>query len=164
MHKLSQKELLKEGFWDKFNYSNIAKPLRVGKQIMKSVGSVVAPEFVNPILKTKEWFKNLKKDTKRAAMSKTEIAIEHIMEDGFYPLGNEKMRWNPKKNTDNTITGKVKVGELEINPVTGNPELGRTFAPDKSNYIFKFDPETRDIKTIRRPYRHLATDKSEKNW
>lgn len=150
--KISQADLLSEGFWDKFR--------QVG-EFGKAVGNVVAPEIADPIKKGVEWMRGTRKNIKRAGMTKDELAMEHIMEDGFFPLPNEKVKWNPKQNTDETYTGNVKVGELEIDPQSGQPKLGRKFAQDKSNYIFKFHPETREIKVVRRPERHLATNQEE---
>jgi hypothetical protein len=156
MYKLNQKQLLEKNFWDSF------KPaLKQGIQLGKSVAKVVAPEIYNPIKATKDWFKQTKTDVKRAGMTKDQIALEYIMEDGFYPLDTPpKINWG-SKNTDGTITGNIKVGELEIDPNTNQPKLGRKFSPDKSNYILRYNTGDSSIKVIRRPERHLATSHEE---
>ena len=155
MHKISQKDLLSEGFWDKFQSVG-----RQVKDVAKTYGGVIAPEIVDPLKKGIDFLRSSRKSRKRAGMSATELAMEHIMEDGFHPLEKAKIKWNPKMNTDDTYTGNVMVGELELDNA-GNPKLGRKFASDKSNYIFKFDPMTREVKTVRRPERHLATNQEE---
>jgi len=68
MHKISQRELLSEGFWNQF--SSVAR--RVG-ETGKAIGSVVAPEIADPIKKGHEWLKTTKKNVKRAGMTRYEI-------------------------------------------------------------------------------------------
>ena len=156
MYKLNQKQLLEKNFWDSF------KPaLKQGIQLGKSVAKVVAPEIAGPAKAITDWFKQTKADVKRAGMTKDQIALEYIMEDGFYPLDTPpKINWG-SKNTDGTITGNIKVGELEIDPNTNQPKLGRKFSPDKSNYILRYNTGDSSIKVIRRPERHLATSHEE---
>lgn len=147
MHKISQREILTEGFWDKFR--------QVG-ELTKSIGNVVAPEISDPIQKGTEWMRTTKKNIKRAGMTMDELAWEQIIEDGYFPH-SKKMRWKKKKNSDDTVTGSVDVSELEHDDQTGEPIAGRPYQRDKSKYIFKFDPNTREIKTLRRPRRDQAT-------
>jgi hypothetical protein len=159
MSKISQKELLEEGFWDSFSNSKIG---RIGSQIGefgKSVANVVTPEITDPLKKGSEWLKNTKKNVKRAGMNRDQLAWEQIVEDGYYPL-SDKMRWKNKANSDGTSTGSVDVAELDHDLNTGEPVAGRPYQSDKSKYIFKFDPSTRDIKTLRRPRRDQATGRA----
>lgn len=155
MRKISQQELLREGFWHEFSDKNPS--IRKVASIAGSVADVVAPEIMNPLRKSGEWLSSTKEKAKRAGMTKDQIAMDFIMEDGYFPLENQKIRWNSKENADGTYTGTIKVGELENDPETGKPGLGRTFSPDKSTYILKFNPQDRTVKRVKGPERHLAT-------
>ena len=151
MHKISQKDLLSEGFWDKF--TSVGRQV---KDIAKTYGGVIAPEIVDPLKKGIDFLRSSRKSRKRAGMTKDELAWEQIVEDGYFPH-SKKMRWKGKPNSDDTITGSVDVSELEHDDQTGEPIAGRPYQRDKSKYIFKFDPNTREIKTLRRPRRDQAT-------
>lgn len=161
MYKISQKELLEEGFWNNFkNKIADSKIARVGKQVgelTKSVANVVAPEITDPLRKAGEWVKSTKKAVKRAGMTSDEIVKEQIIESGFHPHQDKngvesKIKWG-KKNTDGTITGSIKVGELGYRN-DGEPFMAAEFQNIlKSNVIFRYDPDKKDIKIVRAPYR-----------
>lgn len=158
MYKISQKELLSEGFWDKFSNSPIVRKVAKAASVAGSIANAIAPEFANPINKSRDWLKNAREKANRAGMTRDEISLEYIKEDGFFPNPKEAtIRWNNKKNADGTFNGTIKVGELENDETTGEPKLGRTYAPDKSTYILKFDPATRTAKRVRGPDRNLST-------
>jgi hypothetical protein len=152
MSKISQREILSEGFWDSF--SSVAR--RVG-ETGKAIGNVVAPEIADPIKKGHEWLKTTKKNVKRAGMTRDEIVKEQIIESGFHPHQDKngvesKIKWG-KKNTDDTITGSLKVGELGYRN-DGEPYMAAEFQNVlKSDVIFRYDPDKRDIKIVRAPYR-----------
>ena len=167
MRKISQRELLSEGFWDAYGKATEKLRTKFPKTAMAaslagSVADVVAPEIMQPFRKQKEWRGAAYEKAKRAGMTQDEISMEYIMEDGFFPNPpDSKIRWNSKRNSDGTYTGTIKVGELENDPNTGEPKLGRTFATDKSTYIFKFNPKDRTAKRVKGPERHLATSHDE---
>jgi hypothetical protein len=152
MYKISQKNLLEEGFWKQF-----ASTARQVGETGKAIGNVVAPEIADPIKKGYDWLKTTKKNVKRAGMTSSEIVKEQIIESGFHPHQDRngvesKIKWG-KKNTDGTITGSLKVGELGYND-DGEPKMAAEFQNIlKSDVIFRYDPDTRDIKIVRAPYR-----------
>jgi len=161
-NKISQKNLLEERFWNDFTQNPTSRKVAKVASWMGSIADTVAPEIMNPVRKGQEWLRNTKEKGQRAGMTKDEIAMEYIMEDGFFPNPpDNKIRWNSKRNSDGTYTGTIKVGELENDPTTGEPKLGRTFANDKSTYILKFNPKDRTAKRIKGPERHLATSHDE---
>ena len=161
-NKISQKELLEEGFWDAFGKAKeklrekFPRTTRLAS-LAGSVADVVAPEIMQPFRKQKEWRDAASEKAKRASMTQNEIIMDYIREDGFHELKDETLRWNPKRNADGTYTATIKVGELINDEITGEPKLGRTFSPDKSTYIVKFDPKTRTAKRVKGPERHLAS-------
>lgn len=158
MYKISQKELLSEGFWDKFSNSPIVRKVAKAASVAGSIANIIAPEFTNPINKGRDWLKNTKEKANRAGMTRDQISLEYIKEDGFFPNPKDAtIRWNNKRNADGTFNGTIRVGELENDETTGEPKLGRTYAPDKSTYILKFDPATRTAKRVRGPDRNLST-------
>jgi hypothetical protein len=162
MYKISQREILSEGFWHEFSEKPAARNVAKVGSWVSSIGSVVAPEIADPLKKGVDWMRSSKEKSKRAGMSKDQISMEYIMEDGFFPNPpDSKIRWNKKQNADGTYTGTIKVGELENDVTTGEPKLGRTFAIDKSTYIFKFNPKDRTAKRVKGPERHLATSHDE---
>jgi hypothetical protein len=161
MHKISQREILSEGFWNDFTQHPASRKAAKVASWVGSVADTVAPEVMNPVRKGQEWLRNAKEKGQRAGMTKDEITIDYIMEDGFHPLPNQKLQWNPKQNADGTFTATIKVGELINNDQTGKPELGRTFSPDKSTYIVKFNPKDRTAKRVKGPERHLASSHEE---
>ena len=159
MSKISQKELLSEGFWDKFDP---APAYRQAKSLVKDVSKVVAPEIYDPISKGKDWLKNFKKNFKRAAMSVEEIVKEQLIENGYYPLtddkGNEaQIRWG-SKNSDDTKNGVISVGKVGFDE-SGNPYMAATFADPtrggkRSNeLVFTYDEDTKNVKITRAPYK-----------
>lgn len=171
MSKISQKDLLSEGFWNNFTASGIMDNIGKGKEKLRkkfptttkalswagSVADAVAPEIMNPIRKGTEWRRNVAEKGQRASMTQDQITMDYIHEDGFHEERGEKLNWNPKRNADGTYTGTIKVGELVNDPQTGDPKLGRTYSADKSTYIVKFDPKTRTAKRVRGPDRQLAS-------
>ena len=140
MYKISQKELLSEGFWDAFGKAKerlrekFPKTTRLAS-LAGSVADVVAPEIMQPWRKQKEWRDSASEKAKRASMTQNEITMDYIHEDGFHELPDQKLQWNPKRNADGTYTATIKVGELVNDETTGKPKLGRTFSSDKSTYI-----------------------------
>jgi hypothetical protein len=161
-NKISQKELLSEGFWDAFGKAKeklrekFPRTTRLAS-LAGSVADVVAPEIMQPIRKQKEWRDSASEKAKRASMTQDQITLDYIHEDGFHEERGEKLNWNPKRNADGTYTATIKVGELVNDPQTGDPKLGRTFSADKSTYIVKFDPKNRTAKRVRGPDRQLAS-------
>lgn len=161
-NKISQKELLNEGFWDAFGKAKERLREKFPKttqlaSLAGSVADVVAPEIMQPWRKQKEWRDSASEKAKRASMTQNEITMDYIHEDGFHELQDQKLQWNPKRNADGTYTATIKVGELVNDETTGKPKLGRTFSSDKSTYIVKFDPKTRTAKRVKGPERHLAS-------
>lgn len=158
MSKISQKELLSEGFWDKFTSIG-----RQAKDFGKSVGNLVAPEIADPLNKGIEWLRNTRKSRKRAGLSIEELIKEELISNGYYPYKGEegKIRWARtktgilKKNTDDTNTGSVQVGAVGYTD-KGIPYMEAEYSdPLKRNVTFTIHPKTREFKIINHPFRNL---------
>jgi hypothetical protein len=161
MYKISQKELLEEGFWDKF--PNTASFGRQVKDVFKTYGSVLAPEIADPIKKGVEFMRGARKSRKRAGLTEDELVREELIENGYYPFDDKtKIRWatdkltgQKKKNTDDTYTGAIKVGQLGYDN-NGQPFKEADYNdPLKSLVTFKLHPKTREFKIIQHPNRTI---------
>ena len=157
MSNIKQKELLSEGFWDKFGAVK-----RIGQEAIKQIGSVVAPEIAEPIKKGTEKMRDISKNIKRAAKTIDQIVKEQIIESGYFPY--EKIKWSKnnrggfKKNSDGSYTGTVMVAELDYDE-KGQPTIGSKYQdPKKANLIFNYKPEDKSVKIVKSPHRHLSKE------
>ena len=163
-NKISQKELLEEGFWDKF--PNTASFGRQVKDVFKTYGSVLAPEIADPIKKGVEFMRGARKSRRRAGMTEDELVKEELIENGYYPFDdNTKIQWATNKltgrkkiNNDDTYTGAIKVGQLGYKD--GQPFKEADYNdPLKRLVTFKLHPKTREFKIIQHPNRTIKVKK-----
>ena len=158
IYKLTQRHLLEKSFWDKFPV------VKQGWELAKQTASVVAPEIHDPLKRGFEKYREMGKNIKRAGMTREQIVVEAIIEDGFIPIGypnDYKINWASKKNTDGTFTGTVHVGEMEYDK-NGEPTVGRTYKDTrKSNLIFRYNPDDKSVRIVKNPHRHLASEDSD---
>ena len=75
MYKISQQELLSEGFWSKFG-----KLAKQGIETVKQVSSVVAPEIYDPISKSVNKLQDMGAAIKEAGKP-IELKIKRWVED-----------------------------------------------------------------------------------
>lgn len=162
MHKITQKELLSEGFWNQF-----ASIGRQAKDQIKSFGNLVAPEIADPLNKGIDWLRNTRKSRKRAGLSIEELIKEELIANGYFPYKGEegKIRWarnkagTLKKNTDDTNTGSIQVGAVGYDD-KGQPYMEAEYSdPLKRNVTFTIHPKTREFKIINHPFRNLKVEK-----
>jgi hypothetical protein len=167
MEKITQQDLLTEGFWDKFN----PKPaIKQGWEAMKQVSSVVAPEIHDPIKKTWDKAHDMKKNIKKAGKSVNDIVVSDLIQHGYYPYDPKNgIRWAKKKNgglktnDDGTLTGIIKVGSLGYDD-QGQPKIETEFDNElKRDLTFTYDKRTRDVKVVNHPHKNLTVTQSGSN-
>jgi len=143
-HRYTKRELLEEGFWDKFKSAG-SKLYTAGKEITK----VVAPEISDPLTKIRDKGREIGTKLRKAGATSDALAIERIKEDGYFPDGNS-VKWSKNRNTDGTINGVIQVSELDY-AEDGSPTKGSPYK--NPNLIVQYDYKTKDIKIIKRPRR-----------
>jgi hypothetical protein len=151
MHKFTQRELLREGFWDSIK-NTVSGVATLGKEVAK----VVAPEITDPVSKTVDWFKGTKEkvDTVRDPIKAVE---EFLVDNGYFPISDivphkrGKLQGSDKsKGGRNYIT---KVVELEY----GDDGMAQ---PSEHTYTNPVTIVTMDkdyqMKFLKRPRRDFA--------
>ena len=122
MYKLSQKDLLSEGFWKTLGKGAMAATKGIAKTL-----DYVAPELTNPIHGLEKGLRDIGSSIKQGWQGEQGI-IKKNLEDLGYKVG---------EMTKVGKNWKVKVREMTIDPATGNeiptgPEIFKIVAPEKT--------------------------------
>jgi hypothetical protein len=142
--RITQKDLLSEGFWD--NFKTVANGV---KTTIGEVGKVVAPEIANPVTNIITRGREMKDKISKAFKNKNQNALDFLHDRGFFILPDEKIHWGGKGDN----VGVVQVGELDFSD-DGTPKLGGLY--NNPRLVFQYDAPTKGFKIIKQPYRHTA--------
>jgi hypothetical protein len=136
MYKLSQKELLEEGFWDTFKNSKIG---RLGKRVIqgaKEVASVVAPNTSSQIGNIVKGVRGATQRIKQAGQTLEERISDWMDEQGIVPIPNDSIKSG--KNTPKGQHYLVKVAQKGITPA-GDTVPGKKFKYPQAIILFDKD-------------------------
>ena len=139
--KLSQRELVEEKAWE-----NLGRIARQGKEMVKQIGSVVAPEWSEPLIKAGATFRKIRGAYRAAAKTTEENLAQWLEEQGKFALKDiKKIGVYP----DGRIHFSTQIAEKGVDPDTGQSLPGRLYKDP--NTIVGYDPDEKKFSWITRP-------------
>lgn len=153
MYKLSQRELLEEGFWDSFKkgYGKL-KDSKVGRlaqqlgQGVKEVANVVAPNTMSQAGNMIKSVRSAGQRIKQAGLKIEERILDWMDEQGIVPIPNDTVKLG--KNTPKGQHYVVKVAQKGINK-EGDTVPGKKFRYPQA--IVLFDREKNIFEWVIKP-------------
>jgi hypothetical protein len=158
MSKISQREILSEGFWDSF--SSVAK---MGAETVKQVGSIVAPEIADPLKKGIDKFRSVRASIQEAGKPWQIRIKDWVIEQGRHPIPDAKHIKKIKTYPDGKTHYALKVAEKGQDKTTGeeipgreyrNPNSVVAYNPTKNAYEWIIKPRADNLKKEKRADGH----------
>lgn len=146
MSKISQKELLSEGFWDKFQKSSIGRNVNKAIEAGKQVASIVAPEIHDPIKKGVDKFRDVKASIKEAGKTIEEKIERWVKEQGNFAITEpRKIATYP----DGKIHYSLRIAEKGVSAADNSEVAGRVYRNPSA--VVGYNPRDKQFSWINKP-------------
>lgn len=121
MYKLSQRELMEEGLWDKFKDTKLGRGLRKAGQIGLEVTRAIAPNTISQAGNIIQGVRNAKQRIGQAGRKMEDRIIEFLDSYGLMPDNSEIKKLKSFPNGDSQW--RVEVGKKDVDPNTGESKV-----------------------------------------
>ena len=152
MYKLSQRELLEEGLWDKFKDTKVGRGLRKVGQFGAEIAKVVAPNTSSQVGSIVQKYRDAKQNISQAGRKMEDRVIEFL--DGYSLMPDDSEVKMLKSFPNGDSQWRVKVGKKDVDPNTGESKVVQRYnfpiaiiLHDKKSNSFKFLTEPAQRRT-----------------
>jgi len=146
MYKISQKNLLEEGFWDNFKKSSIGRNINQAIEAGKQVASIVAPEVYDPIKKGVDKLRDVGASVKEAGKTIEEKIERWVKEQGNFAITEpRKIATYP----DGKIHYSLRITEKGISAVDNSEIAGRVYRNPSA--VVGYNPRDKQFSWINKP-------------
>lgn len=147
MEKISQKELLNEGIWDKFKSTKLGGLASGTLETAKQISKHIAPEVYNPIASAGDKIRQSIASIRDKKMPWRDRIKNWVIEQGRFPISEVKML--KKYGRDGSIHFAVDVAEKGVDRKTGEEVGGRMYTTPHA--IVSYNPLKDQYKWVVRP-------------
>jgi hypothetical protein len=146
MSKITQKDLLQEGFWDNFSKTSVGRNVNKAIEAGKQISSIVAPEIHDPIKKGVDKFRDV-----RASIAEAGKTIEEKIERWVKEQGNFAIS-EPKKIAtypDGKIHYSVRIAEKGVSVLDNSEVAGRIYRNPSA--VVGYNPRDKQFSWVNKP-------------
>lgn len=146
MHKISQKNLLDEGFWNDFTKSSVRRNINKAIEAGKQVASIVAPEVYDPLKKGVDKFRDVAASVKEAGKTIEEKIDRWIKEQGNFAISEpQKIATYPDGKTHYS----VRITEKGVSKVDNSEVAGRVYRNPSA--VVGYNPRDKQFSWVNKP-------------
>ena len=142
MRKITQKDLLNEGFWDRFS----TPTTRQAWEAIKQVGNVVAPEIAQPLKNIVDKSRSMSAAIREAGKPMQERMANWILEQGKFMLKTPK---DLGKYPDGKTHYAVEISEKGVHKDTNQEVAGRAYRAPYA--VISYDPSSKKFDWVNKP-------------
>lgn len=146
MSKISQKELLSEGFWDKFASSKPGRLISQGIEAGKQAASIVAPEIYDPLKKGVDKLRDVRASIKEAGKTIEEKIKRWVKEQGNFAISEpKKIATYPDGKTHYSL----RIAEKGVSAIDNSEVAGRIYRNPSA--VVGYNPRDKQFSWINKP-------------